>query len=201
MTRTRERKGGRAWYHHLHVRSCSRIEGRCPKTIAGPHPARIKATCCVPNGVGVGLRRATSAMVESAANVWMVKNATWKSSNRQIAGVRLRVRWEATILDTCFVFWPSWDRTPTKERRCFFTEVVGLAELGGPSVGVDPSGVGGENTGVRSVERDCVFECDCECERERLGSYASSMCGRASSRSVDHESLSPGFEILLCELS
>jgi hypothetical protein len=53
-----------------------------PKTMTGPHPARIKATCCVPNGVGEERPTITSINVDMLARQRMRQKALhWETSS------------------------------------------------------------------------------------------------------------------------
>ena len=56
-----------------------------PKTTTGPHAASSKATCCVPNGVGVGRSVATSMTVEMHAKKLTATQALIKRQSKLTA--------------------------------------------------------------------------------------------------------------------
>lgn len=57
------------WKIEIHE-CCRNTKRNIPKLTTGPHAASSKATCCVPNGVGVGRWVATSMIVEMQAKNW-----------------------------------------------------------------------------------------------------------------------------------
>lgn len=72
-----------------------------PKITTGPHAASSKAICCVPNGIGVGRRVATSITVEMhARNCTAIKVLNDRTSVKANGKNQITHTWNIIILHT-----------------------------------------------------------------------------------------------------